>query len=343
MISRQELIFYAQDLKESNNMKKETVSVIIPVFNRGKALKEAVMSVLLQSHILIEIIIVDDGSTDDTKFTAEILARKWPQSIKVFSQENSGPGGARELGTIKSTGEFIQYLDSDDILVSTKFQSQIKALKEHPESEIAYGISYQADYSFNPPLLMGPLRSTGEEILYLFPKLLNERWWTTSCPLYRRSLVERIGPWKDLINEEDWEFDARAARLHTRLIWVEKGVSIRRIHLGTDHLSSGGCSNRKKMCDRVIAKQLLFKYAIDYGIQKSDAEMRLFARECFLLSRQSAGIALSSQSRIMYMLARNASTALKRYGLDYICYGLLGHLVGWERVGRLASRMRNML
>ena len=324
-------------------MSREIVSVIVPVFNRGNRLKEAVMSVLLQSYPHIEIVIIDDGSTDDTKLIAENLAIRWPNTVTIFSQINSGPGPARELGTIKSKGEFIQYLDSDDLLLPTKLELQVKALLENPGCGIAYGISYQADYSFTPPLMTGPIRSTGEEISYLFPKLLNDRWWTTSCPLYRSSVVKMIGPWKPLLNEEDWEFDARAGRLHTLLLWIPTGVSIRRINLSEDHLSYGGCSDIRKLADRVFAKQLLFEYAIDSEIEHSHNEMKAFARECFLLSRQCAIAGLEKETRFMFGLSRNASGRYRKNGIDYLIYRLLASLIGWCRTGILTSNIRNML
>jgi len=326
-----------------NSMIKGTVSVIIPVFNRAKSLREAVMSVLLQTHQEVEIIIIDDGSTDNTRAVTKELATKWPGTVRVFWQENSGPGRAREFGTIKSQGEFIQYLDSDDILLCHKFEYQVMALQENPSVGISYGISYQEDYSFNPPLISGPIRSTSKEIPYLFPRLLNERWWTTSCPLYRKTTIEKIGSWKDLINEEDWEFDARAGRLHTSLIWVAKEVSVRRINMSADHLSFGGCSNMRKLSDRVIAKQLLFLYATQSGIKQSDVEMQTFARECFLLCRQCASIGLEEQSEAMFRLSRKASTTYKKIGLDYVIYGIISKSIGWGRTGRIASRIRNML
>jgi glycosyltransferase involved in cell wall biosynthesis len=324
-------------------MSREIVSVIIPVFNRGHRLKEAVMSVLLQSYSYIEIIIIDDGSTDDTKLIAEKLAIKWPNTVKVFSINNSGPGPARELGTIKSKGEFIQYLDSDDLLLPSKLELQVRALRQNPECGISYGVSYQADYFFKPPLITGPIRSTGEEVSYLFPKLLNDRWWTTSCPLYRSSIVKMIGPWKPLLNEEDWEFDARAGRIHTLLLWVPAEVSIRRINLSKDHLSYGGCSNIRKLADRVFAKQLLFEYAIDNGIENSQDEMKVFARECFLLSRQCSVAGLEKEACLMFRLSRDASDRYRKNGIDYLIYRLLASLIGWCRTGNLTSKIRNML
>jgi glycosyltransferase involved in cell wall biosynthesis len=326
-----------------DSMIRNRVSVIIPVFNRGKCLREAVMSVLLQTHKEVEIIIIDDGSTDNTLLVAQELAAKWPQTITVFWQKNSGPGSAREMGTVKSSGEFIQYLDSDDILMSHKLESQVQALRDNSECGISYGISYQADYRFNPPIVSGPLRSTGNKLKYLFPKLLNERWWTTSCPLYRRTIVNTIGSWKCLLNEEDWEFDARAGEIHTPLAWVHIGVSVRRINLSDDHLSFGGCTDVNKLSDRVFAKNLLFQYAVHSGLQQSASEMRVFSRECFLLSRQCAEAGLESESESMFKLARRASTGLRRIGIDYTIYRLFVYMFGWVGTGRLASRMKNML
>lgn len=320
-----------------------TVSVIIPVYNRGRFLRDAVMSVLLQTYAYIEIIIIDDGSTDNTYLVATELQSKWPSTIKIHRQINSGPGPARQFGTIHSTGEFIQYLDSDDILLPLKLEKQVMSLQRYSQSDISYGISYQADYSFDPPLIDGPIRSTGEDIHFLFPKLLNERWWTTSCPLYRRSLVQQIGPWRSLINEEDWEFDARAARLHTSLVWVNVGVSIRRINLCGEHLSAGGCTDKTKLSDRVIAKQLLFMYARCSGIQASAHEMQIFAKECFFLSRQCAVVGLERESSIMFKLSRKASTKSRMYAMSYLLYRLLVSIFGWIGAGRLTTRLRNML
>lgn len=324
-------------------MHTSKVSVIIPVYNRGRCLREAVMSVLLQTYQYIEIVIVDDGSTDDTYVVAKELASKWPLTIKIFRQDNLGPGPARQFGTANSNGEFVQYLDSDDILFPLKFELQVMSLNGNPQSGISYGISYQADYSFNPPLLIGPIRSTGEELSSLFPKLLNERWWTTSCPLYRRSLVQQIGSWRNLINEEDWEFDARAASLFTSLVWINMGVSIRRINMSSEHLSTGGCTDKIKLADRVIAKQLLFTYALNSGIKPSHHEMKIFAKECFLLSRQCAVAGLENESSIMFNLSRNASTNLQSHAITLLFYRILVSLFGWISAGRFATRLRNML
>src|SRR5690348_4318950 len=108
------------------------VSTIIPVYNRAALLQEAVASVLAQAYRPIEIIIVDDGSTDDTGFVAEELTKRH-SDVRVIHRKNGGPGAARESGRLVAKGEFIQFLDSDDLLLPEKFQSQIAGLRKFPD------------------------------------------------------------------------------------------------------------------------------------------------------------------------------------------------------------------
>lgn len=322
---------------------QELVSVIIPVYNRPKRLKEAVMSILLQDYSNIEIVIIDDGSTDSTSSVIGDLSRKWMASIIYQWQANSGPGAARELGTKKAQGIYIQYLDSDDIITDMKISAQVMAFQNNTEADICYGMSYQEDHRFEPPLLTGPIRETGREINRLFPLLLNERWWTTSSPLYKSELIRRIGPWLNLINEEDWEFDARAGQFNAVLIWCPELVSVRRINLSSDHLSYEGCSNPRKLRDRIIAKQRIYASGLKAGLTTSQHEMKVFSRECFLLARQCAEVGLEDESKSIFKLSRIAADRIRRYGLDFLVYACLGRIFGWRKVGMGASRLRSVL
>src|SRR5262249_59873860 len=87
------------------------VSTIIPVHNRPLLLQEAVASVLAQTYRPIEIVIVDDGSTDDTAQSIIALAEGYPSIVRHLRIPNGGPGAAREAGRVTASGEFIQYLD----------------------------------------------------------------------------------------------------------------------------------------------------------------------------------------------------------------------------------------
>ena len=114
------------------------VSTIIPVHNRPSLLREAVASVLAQTYRPLEIIIVDDGSTDDTGGEAEALAEAHPE-VHAIHRENGGPGAARETGRLAAQGEFIQYLDSDDLLLPTKFELQVASLRQCGDCAVSYG------------------------------------------------------------------------------------------------------------------------------------------------------------------------------------------------------------
>jgi len=108
------------------------ISVIIPTFNRAKLLVEAVRSVVDQKDVPedVEIIVVDDGSTDNTREALAALAGK----IAYIRHEHSGVSKARNLGISKSSGEWIAFLDSDDLWLPGKLHAQMKFFSDHPET-----------------------------------------------------------------------------------------------------------------------------------------------------------------------------------------------------------------
>ena len=109
------------------------VSVIIPAYNCARYLGDAIHSALKQRVDNLEIILVDDGSTDNT---TEILA-PFMNRIKYVFQHNEGPSAARNRGIVHSTGEFIQFLDADDILGPDSIELQLQYLRQHPDVHIA--------------------------------------------------------------------------------------------------------------------------------------------------------------------------------------------------------------
>lgn len=314
-------------------MLKGLVSTIIPVYNRAAMLSEAVASVLAQTYRPIEIIIVDDGSNDDTAQVADELARQHPEEIRVIHQANTGPGLAREAGRLLAQGEFIQYLDSDDILLPRKFELQAAGLKPHPECGVSYGKT--RFYRKNETPADVPWKRTGERIETMFPSFLQSRWWGTSTPLYRRTLTNQSGPWTDLKNEEDWEYDCRIAGIGVQLHYVPEFVSEERDHSGA-RLSRGGANEHIKLKHRALAHTMILEHARKAGITPEIPEMQHFARELFLLSRQCGAAGLPEESRKLFELSRTASGPVRGAAADYKIYKILSNVFGWCIIGKLS-------
>ncbi len=116
----------------TKNPKKPLVSVIIPTYNRGWIVKEAIDSVLDQDFTDYELIVVDDGSDDNTP---EILAG-YGGVITILHQSNKGVSSARNCGVAAASGQLIAFLDSDDLWLPGKLSTQVKFFKDHPDAVI---------------------------------------------------------------------------------------------------------------------------------------------------------------------------------------------------------------
>ena len=313
-------------------MQPGLVSVIVPVHNRPSLVREAVASVLAQTHRPLEILLVDDGSTDETPSVLAAVAAEHPE-IRVLRQANAGPGAARELGRVHASGEFIQYLDSDDLLLPGKLERQVAGLRAHPECGVSYGWTrYRyADGTVDSK----PCKGTGRRLDRMFPAFLRGRPWHTSTPLYRASVCAAAGPWLPLRQEEDWEYDCRVAALGTRLHHVEAFVSEHRDHLD-DRLSRRAATDPGLLADRASAHAHILRHALDAGIPADSPEMRHFTRALFLLCRQCGAHGLEREAAALHALAVTAAGERGAPG-DLKAYRWAARLLGWRWAGKLAT------
>lgn len=290
---------------------------------------------LSQTHRPIEIIIVDDGSDDDeTPLSIAKLVGENPDVVKVHRIENGGPGAARQAGLEIAVGDFVQFLDSDDLLEPSKFERQLAVLEAKPNCGAAYGQTREHVTGEEPN--DRPIKRTGERIETMFPAHLRSRWWSTSTPLYRREVLDAAGPWTALRNEEDWEFECRIAAQGVKLAFVEEILSTTRYH-GSEHLSEKGSSDPKKLKDRAEAHRLILGHAKRAGISATAPEMQHFARELFLLSRQCGAAGLAPESKMLFEIAREASTSERASRLDFRLYKLAARVFGWKIAGLLSK------
>jgi glycosyltransferase involved in cell wall biosynthesis len=127
------------------SMTESLISVIIPVYNGERYLAEAINSVLEQTYRPIEIIVVDDGSTDRT---ADV-ARSFSETVRYFYQPNSGSGAARNTGVKTARGSFVSFLDSDDLWVKEKLFRQMEVLQSDTGLDMVFG---HVEHFYSPDL-----------------------------------------------------------------------------------------------------------------------------------------------------------------------------------------------
>lgn len=310
------------------------ISTIIPVHNRPGMVREAVRSVVAQDYRPIEVIIVDDGSSDDTVLALAELAALHPET-RVIRRENGGPGAARETGRCAARGEFIQYLDSDDLLLPGKFSLQTAALLENGDCGVSYGMTRFRNA--NGEIVEGAWKGSGVTVETMFPAFLVSRWWDTPNPLYRRDVCDRVGPWLATRVEEDWEYDCRIASQGVRLAYVPTYVCEVRDHPFERLSRSGGEPMRLR--DRAIAHARIFQHARNAGIEQGSEEMQHFARALFLLARQCGARGLKEESQRLFELSQRASVQARANGWDFKLYRAATELIGWRWTGRLTCEL----
>jgi len=187
-------------------------SVILPTYNRAHFLPDAIGSVIDQTYRPVELLVVDDGSTDDTREVVKRLAKRSDSEcrIRFLSQSKNGAPAARNLGLLKSRGEFIQFLDSDDIMHPQKLEVQIRILRAYPQAEYVWADFHWArdkDFTlFNSSHQREYEISTLVENTHLDSGSAVEVW----SGLYRRSTCRRIGPWNETLDRwQDLEYNFR--------------------------------------------------------------------------------------------------------------------------------------
>lgn len=199
------------------------VSVIIPAYNQGHYLDQAIQSVLEQTHRNLEVIVVDDGSTDDTATVAQSFA---DARVRYIYQENCGLSAARNAGLRHASGEFVSFLDSDDQFLPRKLELLLANLADHPEAGLAAGQAI-------------PIDQAGQRIGEVFDKgmpsesaqLLLGNPLHVGSVLVRRDWQQRAGLFDESLRSyEDWDMWLRLARVGCPMRWVAQPVSLYRFH-----------------------------------------------------------------------------------------------------------------
>ncbi len=243
---------------------KEIVSIIIPTFNRKTLLSETLKSVANQSYQNWECIVIDDGSTDETEDYMNEFCEKNPK-FKFFKRPESvrkGASSCRNFGIESSKGEFLQFLDSDDLLGKTKLEEQMKLLKNEKEDTLMtckWGFfsderdlyrRFKFEYKSYKNL------SPGHRLLDVFGK--NKEFFPLHVYLFPKKIIKKSGLWnEELSNNDDAEFFMRVLFSVSHICFAPNAEVFYRLHPG-EKLSD--LHSKKKFEDAIRSWELMEVY-----------------------------------------------------------------------------------
>jgi glycosyltransferase involved in cell wall biosynthesis len=193
------------------------VSVIVPAYNARRFILDALRSVLAQDYEPLEILLVDDGSTDGT---AELVRRELPQ-VQIIQQPNAGAAAARNTGLAHARGELICLLDADDGWLPGKLKAQVSYLEQNPETGLVYHAWFvwrpndRGEYVWPDEV---PSSATGRidrsKSGWIYTSLLLDCIVHTCTVMIRRSVVEQVGAFDTgLTRGEDYDYWLRVSRV----------------------------------------------------------------------------------------------------------------------------------
>lgn len=234
----------------------EKISIIIPTYNREKLIKRSIQSVLKQTYKNIEIIVVDDASTDNTKKVVKSIRNKKVKYIRL--DKNQGACHARNIGLEKATGEYIAFQDSDDIFHNEKLEEQLKNLKKNKaDLDFCKICINQNDTSFLVPNEQQEINIKENKIL---DELCNGNFISTQAILVKKDVFKKYLFDESMSRLQDYDLVLRMAN-DIKISYTNKVL----VDLYTQDDSIG--KNPKKLRKAII---LFFKK--DYNLNNAQKE-----------------------------------------------------------------------
>lgn len=208
--------------------KKAQVSVVIPCYNQGRYLYDCLTSILMNTDVCTEIVVVDDGSTD-MRTRVELDKAKIIPNVKVITQPNQGLSSARNTGLENCSGEYIQFLDSDDLVLPNKFSLQIAHIKT-TGADVSISNYFTSDevvldLNLHNTILKYPF--TLKSFLYNW-----ERGFSIPihCGLFKRECLPFPCFPVDFYSKEDWLFWVKLMLKDAKLAYIDMPLAVYRLH-----------------------------------------------------------------------------------------------------------------
>lgn len=300
------------------------VSVIIPCFNAQRWLAEAIDSCLQQSYPEIEIVVIDDGSTDKC---LEII-KSYEDKLIWESGPNRGANYSRNRGFALSNGEYIQYLDADDYILPKKIERQVRFLEE-TGADVVYCDWRHRQHLPDGTTFLEDIEISGAQVDILESLLAN--WWVaTASLLYKRAAVENSGGWDESLKAgQDRDFFISVVMNGAKIVYQPGCYSVYRLH---DKTTVSSCLARCLENHRLILEKVETKLS---QLDKLSIKYRqALAKSYFAMARESLKINYLQYLRFLEKtlllfpeFKANSSRAV---------YNLTQNICGFRRTERLA-------
>lgn len=236
----------------------DLVSIIVPTYNAGRFVQTTIDSLLAQTHRNIEILVVDDQSTDDT----QDIVRSYGGAVRLISQRNAGVCKARNHGAREARGTFVCFCDHDDYWYPEKVEQQVAAFAADP----GYGVVYtrfifwneDAAGNFQPPAEVDRNADAqgldAQQSGWIYHQLLIDCWVLTSSAMIRADVLEQCGGFnEDLPYGEDWELWLRISRKY-RFARLDRALVLYRQHRNQGSRVVRDIDYRTKILSEAVAR-----------------------------------------------------------------------------------------
>lgn len=253
----QEVLDNRQGVYCRSSTSKPLVSIIMPVYNGADYIGQAIESVLAQEYPNFELVIIDDGSTDNTK---EVILRYNDERIRYLYQENKGVSSARNLAINKAKGQYIMPLDADDMMTPDFIAKHLAEFEKHPDVDLVYCDVLLIDGNGNQIRIMN--KPEYQDRRYLIRDLLRAGHPVVPFRLgIRRSVFDKIGFYdEDLLIGEDYDMMRRFVKAGLKAHHLSEPLHLRRMY--ADSLSRN-CSAQKAKSHFEVIKRFIDTFAYD--------------------------------------------------------------------------------
>ncbi|MBA9076980.1 glycosyltransferase family 2 protein [Rufibacter quisquiliarum] len=311
-----------------HNAASALVSIVIPLFNRANTIVHTIESLQDQTYANWEAILVDDGSTDDSVEVVSRIAAE-DDRIKVFKR-NRLPKGAqtcRNLGFSLAQGEFVQFLDSDDLLHPNKIALQVAALSKMPCDTLGFGpyaIFY--DTPSDAVVKASPLYEVNNSIDWIITAYTKNTYIPTGSWFASKALFEKVGPWDErLLRNQDGEYFCRVVLQASKLVFTPDALFYYR---------KGEYNSISRSYDRARLSSLLLSYEL--------IEKAVLTKENSALTREACSILYNKFSYRFYPFAKDLANRAEQhsarlgypFSMKFInpSFRKLSKMLGWKVV-----------